>query len=114
VAAMINEEFMANVVKLILEGNVERAIELLSIEYKVDTPRIKIGRVKGKSGAVAVYVPTKKTIFIQKPDFYNDPHVILHEFYHHIRYYGGKHRGTEKYADEFAKKFILAYLKLYK
>ena len=108
---MIDEEFMADIVELIYNGKVKDAIEKLSMAFKVDIPRIKVGRVKGKSKAIAVYVPRKKTIFIQKPEFYNDPFIILHEFYHHLRYYGGRHRGTETYADEFAKNFIKVFLK---
>jgi hypothetical protein len=34
---------------------------------------------------------------------------MLHEFYHHLRYYAGHHRGTEKKADKFALDFIAAY-----
>jgi len=42
-----------------------------------------------------------------------EPFVILHEFYHHTRTgIDTKHRGTEKYANEFAEKFIQAYRSL--
>jgi hypothetical protein len=41
---------------------------------------------------------------------FREPFVVLHEFYHHLRTaLDRKHRGTEKYADEFAREFIEAY-----
>jgi hypothetical protein len=43
-------------------------------------------------------------------DTLKEPFIILHEFYHHIRTaLDAKHKGTEKYADEFSKEFIQAY-----
>jgi hypothetical protein len=37
--------------------------------------------------------------------------VVLHEFYHHLRTsIDKKHRGTEKFAGEFAEEFIKAYI----
>jgi hypothetical protein len=35
-----------------------------------------------------------------------NPFIVLHEFYHVIRFKMGKHRGTEKLADEFALVFL--------
>jgi hypothetical protein len=32
--------------------------------------------------------------------------VLIHEFYHHLRNVGGKHRGTERHAKEFALSFL--------
>ena len=42
-------------------------------------------------------------------EFLYDPFTILHEFYHHLRYFGNDHRGTEKHADRFAIDYIRAY-----
>jgi len=98
------------VVKLILDGRVEDALRKLSEWYGVSVPRVKIGRVKGRSRYPAVYLVKSKTIVVQDASLYNNPHVILHEFYHHLRNVGGRHRGTEGNADRFAKAFIAAYL----
>ncbi len=104
-------EFYYNIVKLIIDGSVEEALEKLAIFYGVPVPRLKLGRVKGKSRNPAVYSARNKTIFIQDGSQYNNPLVILHEFYHHLRYYGGRHRGTEANADKFALKFVEEYIK---
>ncbi len=105
----MDDNFKAYIVQLILDGKLDEALELLSKEYGVEKPKIKIGKVKGKSRALAVYVAKKKTIIVQDGSLYTNPFVILHEFYHHIRYRGGKHRGTEKNADKYAQDFIEAY-----
>ena len=52
----------------------------------------------------------KKKISVRNSDTLKDPFVVLHEFYHHLRTMGDtKHRGTEKYADAFAREFVEAY-----
>jgi hypothetical protein len=55
-----------------------------------------------------------KTISVLNSDTMGNPFVILHEFYHHMRtsVLDKKHRGTEKYANEFAREFIAAYRSL--
>ena len=66
--------------------------------------------VKGRSkGVQAVYSANRKEILAAKREYLYDPFTILHEFYHHLRYFGGEHRGTEKHADRFAVEFIQAY-----
>ena len=66
--------------------------------------------VKGRSkGVQAVYSANRKEILAAKREYLYDPFTILHEFYHHLRYFGGEHRGTEKHADRFAIEFIQAY-----
>lgn len=105
----MDDHLKAYIVYLILNGRLDEALEILSKWYGVEKPKIRIGRVKGRSKALAVYLANKKTIVIQDGSLYTNPFVILHEFYHHIRYRGGKHRGTEKNADEYAKGFIDAY-----
>ena len=104
-------EFEALIVWLILNGKVEKALELLAEHYSVDVPKIKVGLPKGrKKRALGCYNAKKGTIFVLNSDTLKEPFIILHEFYHHLRTaLDTKHRGTEKYADEFAKDFIQAY-----
>jgi len=104
--------FKASIVYLILSGRVEDALDKLSNYYRVEKPKLVIKRVKGHCKAPALYSLKKKTIYIQNGEYYMNPFVILHEFYHHLRNFGGKHRGTEKNANEFAKSYINAYKKL--
>jgi Zn-dependent peptidase ImmA (M78 family) len=94
-----------------MNGKVEKAIEILARKHGVRVPIIEVGLPKGrKIKAVGCYNGRRKTISVQNSDTLKDPFVILHEFYHHLRTTGdAKHRGTEKYADTFAKEFIEAY-----
>ncbi len=104
------EEFKALVVATILDQNPERALDMLCEYYKVDRPTLGVGVVKGRSkGVQAVYTASRKEILAANREYLYDPFTILHEFYHHLRYQGMRHRGTEKYADKFAEGFILAY-----
>jgi len=76
----------------------------------VDVPRLGVGVVKGRSkGVLAVYSANRKEILAVSQEYLYDPFVILHEFYHHLRQFAGKHRGTEKNADKFALDYIAAY-----
>ena len=94
----------------ILDQNPERALDLLCEYYKVDRPTLSVGVVKGRSkGVQAVYTASRKEILAANREYLYDPFTILHEFYHHLRYHGMRHRGTEKYADKFAEAFIVAY-----
>jgi hypothetical protein len=99
----------ALIVYLILSKETEKAIEQLSALNHIDVPKLKVGAVKGKKRALAVYVENEKTIYVAKGDSLWDPFIILHEFYHHLRCRSGKHRGTEKLADAYAVDFINAY-----
>ena len=103
--------FKVSIVWLILNGKVEKAIELLAEHYRVDVPKIKVGLPKGrKKKILGCYNAKKGTIFVLNSDTLKEPFIILHEFYHHLRTtLDTKHKGTEKYADEFAKDFIQAY-----
>ncbi len=95
---------------MILDSKPEAALEALSRRYRVDTPRLGVGVFKRHSkGVRAVYSPERREILAAKREFLYDPFVILHEFYHHIRSVGGKHRGTEKNADRFAVEYIRAF-----
>ena len=105
-----DDRFKAVIVSMILDSKPEEALEALSRRYRVDTPRLGVGVFKRHSkGVRAVYAPDRKEILAAKREFLYDPFVILHEFYHHIRSVGGKHRGTEKNADKFAIEYIRAF-----
>jgi hypothetical protein len=107
VAEEPDDRFKAVIVSLILDSRPEAALEALSRRYRVDTPRLGVGVFKRHSkGVRAVYSPERREILAAKREFLYDPFVILHEFYHHIRSVGGKHRGTEKNADKFALEYI--------
>jgi len=106
------ELFKFRVVKYILEGKVEEALRELSEFYGVKCPKVKIGKPKGSSKALGCYVPSRRTIYLACRDAYYNPLVVLHEFYHHLRYFGGEHRGNERLANEFAYDHLRAYLRV--
>jgi len=99
----------AAVVALILEGRPEEALKILSDYFKVETPRIEVGMPKRHRGRVGCYLASKAMIYVAGRERLFDPRIILHEFYHHLRTRGGRHRGTEKHADKFVGEFIAAY-----
>ena len=103
------ESFRASVVALILEGRPEKALKILSDYYKVDRPRLEVGMPKRHTGRVGCYLASKATIHVACREQLFDPRVILHEFYHHLRTTGGKHRGSEKHANDFVRGFIAGY-----
>lgn len=105
------EIIRAKAVKLILEGRAEEALKLLSQHYRIETPNIKIGLPKGHRNVFACYIPGKKTIYIRSSREYRDPYIVLHEYYHHLRSFLGKHRGTEKYANKYALESIKFYIR---
>lgn len=83
---------------------------MLCEHYGVERPRLGVGVVSGRSrGVLAVYSAQRKEILAASSDSLYDPFTILHEFYHHLRYFGSRHRGTEKHADRFALDYILAF-----
>ncbi len=111
---MAQDNFKPIVVWLILNGKTEEALELLSKNYKVKVPELKVGLPKGhKVTAFGCYTNKNQTISVQNSDILVNPFVIIHEFYHHLRSKGADrmHRGTEKNADKFAIDFIEAYKK---
>jgi hypothetical protein len=107
----LEQKFKALIVGLILNGKTEEALELLAKHYRVEVPTLKVGLPKGrKKKSIGCYVAEKKAILVLNSDALKEPFVILHEFYHHLRTaLDAKHKGTEKYADEFSKEFIQAY-----
>jgi len=103
----------AKIVHLILNKKTEEGLKKLSDFYRVDTPEIVVGTIKGKRRtAYAVYVPKERKIYASDSDIFCNPFVVLHEYYHHIRSKGGEHRGSERHADLYANHFIIAYKKV--
>jgi hypothetical protein len=107
----LQANFKPLIVRLILNGQAEKALVLLAKNYKVSTPKLKVGLPKGrKAKAFGCYTPKDSTISLLNSDVIENPFVILHEFYHHLRTsIDKKQKGTEKNADKFAKEFIEAY-----
>ena len=108
---MLNDDFLfkVKVVSLILSKDTEKALELLSQHYRVAKPNLKVGMPKRHSKNLACYVAKKRTVHVRDREALHNPHVILHEFYHHLRNCSDGQRGVEKYADRFAEKYLQAY-----
>jgi hypothetical protein len=51
----------------------------------------------------------RREILAANREYLYNPFVIIHEFYHHLRSTSGRHRGTERQADEFAADYVRAY-----
>jgi Zn-dependent peptidase ImmA (M78 family) len=104
--------FKGFIVHLILGSKVEEALELLSKEFNVTTPRVQVGLPRTHGKVYGCYTSRNETIYVLNSDILKDPFVILHEFYHHLRTSSvdKRHRGTEKYANVFAEEFIAAYM----
>jgi hypothetical protein len=107
----LEQRFKTIIVWLILNGKTEKALHLLAERYGVNVPKIEVGLPKGqKKKALGCYNGKHKTISVLNSEVLKNPFIILHEFYHHLRTnLDAKHKGTEKYANEFAKQFIQAY-----
>lgn len=101
--------FRAKIVRMILMKENIDAVEALSDHYGVGIPLLKVGMPRGHSKNVGCYVSKTKTIHVMNQEYFDNPFVILHEFYHHLRTQDGEHRGTEKYANKFAEEFIKAF-----
>ena len=111
---MLNSEYLfkAKIVQIILMKEYFEAIKALSHHYDVDIPHLKVGMPKRYSKNVGCYDSKTKTIHVMNQDYLDNPFVVLHEFYHHLRTQGSEHRGTEKYANKFAIEFIEAFQSL--
>jgi len=107
-------QFKAQIVQLIIKNEAAEAIKILSHHYNVDPPRLKVGMPKKSGRKVGCYVSKTITIHLVDREKLQDPFVILHEFYHHLRTHGREHLGTEKHADRFAEEFIEAYQTFHK
>lgn len=87
----------AQIVRMILEKQTEKALERLSEFYHVTTPQIVVGTIKGKRRTVyALYIPKEGRIYALNSDIFFNPFVILHEYYHHIRSKLGIHRDQKE------------------
>jgi len=74
------------------------------------TPRLSVGVFEGRTkGVAAVYSVPRREILAAKREYLYNPFVIIHEFYHHLRSTSGRHKGTERQADEFAADYLRAY-----
>lgn len=81
----LDDSDKAKIVQMILNGTTEGALDKLSEFYRVETPKIAVGTIKGKRRTVyAVYVPSEKKIYALNSDIFCNPFVILHEYYHHF------------------------------
>jgi hypothetical protein len=103
------DNFKSTVVLLILNSKPEEALILLAKQYNVNTPNLKVGLPKGhKTSAYGCYTSKTETISVLNSEILNNPFVILHEFYHHLRSKNVDkiHRGTEKNANKFALEFL--------
>ena len=84
----------------------EEALDALCSHYHVQRPLLRIGLPKGEKKALGCYVHRDRTIYMSSEEYLFDPYVLIHEFYHHLRHVGGKHRGTERHARDFALGFL--------
>ena len=84
----------------------EDALDALCSHYRVEKPGLRIGLPKGEKRALGCYVHRDRTIYMSSEEYLFDPYVLIHEFYHHLRHVGGKHRGTERHARDFALGFL--------
>lgn len=105
----IDGVFKARIVRLILTHDAENALASLAEKYNVDTPSLRVGIPKGHVTVSGCYVLEKETIYVASSEGLEDPFLILHEFYHHLRSVSGRHLGTERYADRFARDYIDEY-----
>ena len=109
----IDDLTKAQIVRMILEKQTEKALEKLSEFYHVTSPQIVVGTIKGKRRTVyALYVQKERKIYALNSDIFFNPFVVLHEYYHHIRTKLGVHRGSERNANKFAQEFVNAYKKI--
>ena len=99
--------FQGRIVRLIaLDRKPEEALDALCAYYRVERPVLRIGLPKGEKRALGCYVHRERTIYMSSEEYMFDPYVLIHEFYHHLRHVGGKHRGTERHARDFALSFL--------
>ncbi len=106
------DNFKPSIVYLILNKQTEEALKMLSLNYGVAVPKLKVGLPKGHNRtAYGTYNAQKQTICVLDSEIFSNPFVILHEFYHHLRSKSvdKQHKGTEKNADKFAVEFIREY-----
>ena len=74
-----------SIIRLIIKGDVKEALNKLSESFKVKSPKIRVGTVKGHRKAGAAYRQANKTIYASNREVLYDPMIILHEYYHHLQ-----------------------------
>ena len=103
----------AYAVLLILRGDAEKALKMLSEHYGVPAPRLRVGLPRRHARALGCYDPGRRLICLRSSREYRDPFVVLHEFYHHLRSTRAEFAGSEKNADRYALESIRLCLHLY-
>ncbi len=101
----------AEAARLVLEGKAEEAVEMLSRYYGIRSPRLRVGLPRGCKRALGCYDARHRVIYVRSREEYFNPYVVLHEFYHHLRSFLGRHRGTEDRADRYAAEAVEALLR---
>ncbi len=102
----LSREEARRIVRLILDGDLDEALELFCERFGVRKPRYRVGLPRGKSRVWACYDPKRHMICFRDRSSMRNPFIVLHELYHVLRFRGGEHRGAEWKADEFAAAFI--------
>ena len=106
----LDDVFRAYIVQLIIDKKTEEALESLSRFYNIRPPDIVVGTIKGKRRTVyAVYVQRESRIYCINSEIFYNPFIVMHEFYHHLRTTAGVHKGSEKHANTYARRFIESY-----
>ena len=106
----LDDVFRAYIVQLIIDKKTEEALESLSRFYNIRPPDIVVGTIKGKRRTVyAVNVQRESRIYCINSEIFYNPFIIMHEFYHHLRTTAGAHKGSEKHANTYARRFIESY-----
>ena len=106
----LDDIFKAYIVQLIIDKKTEEALECLSRFYHIRPPDIVVGTIKGKRRTVyAVYVQRESRIYCINSEIFYNPFIVMHEFYHHLRTTAGVHKGSEKHANTYARRFIESY-----
>ena len=106
----LDDIFRAYIVQLIINKKTEEALESLSRFYNIRPPDIVVGTIKGKRRTVyAVYVQRESRIYCINSEIFYNPFIVMHEFYHHLRTTAGVHKGSEKHANTYARRFIESY-----
>jgi hypothetical protein len=104
-----NLAFKVKIVALILSRDTEEALKLLSRRYGIAEPKVKVGMPKRYSKNPACYLAKTRTIHVSHREILWNPHIVLHEFYHHLRNLVNAQGGIEKYANRFARNYLQAY-----
>ena len=96
-----------SIIEKIVAGQLDSALDLLSVAYEVSAPKFRVGTLKGHRSAAACYVEREKIIVFSNRDILCNPSVVLHEFYHHyISQTTLKGGGTDKNADRYVRRFL--------